>query len=87
MERAKQVKIVIIGAGLIGPRHAESVVKCPDASLYAIVDPSPQAEAVAQRFAVPLYRDIDELLLAATIPTTASQTQQSSAPRTPRTFP
>jgi predicted dehydrogenase len=65
MERAKQVKIVIIGAGLIGPRHAESIVKCPDALLYAIVDPSPQAEAVAQRFAVPLYRDIDELLLAA----------------------
>ena len=62
MERAKQVKIVIIGAGLIGPRHAESVVKCPGASLYAIVDPSPQAEAVAQRFRVPLYRDIDELL-------------------------
>jgi predicted dehydrogenase len=65
MERAKQVKIVIIGAGLIGPRHAESVVKCPDASLYAIVDPSPQAEAVAQHFNVPLYRDIDELLSAA----------------------
>ena len=65
MERAKQVKIVIIGAGLIGPRHAESVVKCPDALLYAIVDPSPQAEAVAQRFNVPLYRDIDELLSAA----------------------
>ena len=65
MERAKQVKIVIIGAGLIGPRHAESVVKCPDALLYAFVDPSPQAEAVAQRFNVPLYRDIDELLLAA----------------------
>jgi predicted dehydrogenase len=65
MERAKQVKIVIIGAGLIGPRHAESVIKCPDALLYAFVDPSPQAEAVAQRFDVPLYRDIDELLLAA----------------------
>ena len=65
MERAKQVKVVIIGAGLIGPRHAESVVKCPDALLYAFVDPSPQAEAVAQRFNVPLYRDIDELLLAA----------------------
>jgi predicted dehydrogenase len=65
MEGGKQVKIVIIGAGLIGPRHASSVVKCPDASLYAIVDPSPLAEAVAQRFQVPLYRDIDELLLAA----------------------
>lgn len=60
-----RIKIVIIGAGLIGPRHAESVAKCPDALLYAFVDPSPQAAAVAQRFAVPLYRDIDELLLAA----------------------
>jgi len=64
-DMVKQVKIVIIGAGLIGPRHAESVVKCPDALLYAFVDPNPQAEAVAQRFAVPLYKNIDELLLAA----------------------
>jgi len=59
-----RVHIVIIGAGLIGPRHAESVVRCPDASLYAIIDPNPQAEAVAQRFNVPLYKDIDELLAA-----------------------
>ena len=64
-DMVKKVKIVIIGAGLIGPRHAESVVKCPEALLYAFVDPSPQAAAVAQRFAVPLYKDIDELLLAA----------------------
>ncbi|KAM0720879.1 hypothetical protein Q7P37_003164 [Cladosporium fusiforme] len=59
---SSKIAIAIVGAGLIGPRHAESVVKCTDASLAAFVDPNPQAEAVARNFGVPLYQDVDDLL-------------------------
>jgi predicted dehydrogenase len=68
---ASKVTVAIVGAGLIGPRHADSVTRCPDASLAAFVDPSPQAEAVAQRFGVPLYKDIEELLASGTEPVAA----------------
>lgn len=61
---ADRVTVAIVGAGLIGPRHAESVLKCPDAVLAAFVDPSPQAESVARKFGVPLFTDIDGLLAA-----------------------
>lgn len=62
------ITIAIVGAGLIGPRHAESVVKCNDASLAAFVDPSPQAEAIARKFGVPLCRNVDELLASSSRP-------------------
>jgi predicted dehydrogenase len=68
---ASRVTVAIVGAGLIGPRHAESVAECPDASLVAFVDPDPQAEAVAQRFRVPLYRDVEGLLASGRLPAAA----------------
>lgn len=66
-----KVTVAIVGAGLIGPRHAESVARCPDASLVAFVDPSPQAQAVAHKFGVPLYPDIEGLLASETVPEAA----------------
>lgn len=68
---ASQVAVAIVGAGLIGPRHAESVAKCPDASLAAFVDPNPQAEAVAQKFGVPLHKDVEGLLASGSLPDAA----------------
>lgn len=68
---AGRVTVAIVGAGLIGPRHAESVTRCPDASLVAFVDPSPQAQTVAQRFGVPLYEDLEGLLASGTVPDAA----------------
>lgn len=65
---AAKIKIAIIGAGLIGPRHAQSVVACPDAELVAFVDPSPQADAVAKRFEVPCYDSVDALLASELLP-------------------
>ncbi|CAH2352341.1 hypothetical protein CLIB1423_06S04192 [[Candida] railenensis] len=55
------VSIIVIGAGLIGPRHAEHVVNRPNTSLFAIVDHSAKGPSVAQRFQVPLYKDLNEL--------------------------
>lgn len=68
---ASKVTVAIVGAGLIGPRHAESVARCPDASLAAFVDPSPQAEAVAHRYGVPLFKDIEGLLASGITPAAA----------------
>jgi predicted dehydrogenase len=68
---ASKVTIAIVGAGLIGPRHADSVVRCPDASLAAFVDPGPHAEQVARRYGVPLYKDIEGLLASGNVPAAA----------------
>lgn len=67
----EKVTIAIVGAGLIGPRHAASVVKCSEASLAAFVDPSPQAQAVADSFGVPLYSSIEALLASRDRPAAA----------------
>lgn len=68
---AGKIGIAIIGAGLIGPRHAASVVKCNDAFLVAFVDPNKQAEVVAREFGVPLYQNVDGLLASGTRPDAA----------------
>ncbi|ORY10430.1 hypothetical protein BCR34DRAFT_485686 [Clohesyomyces aquaticus] len=64
MSKTTPIKIVVVGTGLIGPRHAEAVVKDPDAELTCIVDPNPAAEAVALRFGCPLYKSIQDMLSA-----------------------
>ena len=71
MASRPRVSVAIVGAGLIGPRHADSIASCPDASLAAFVDPSPQAKSVAQRHGVPLYKDIEDLLASGNVPAAA----------------
>lgn len=56
------IKIAIIGTGLIGPRHAQSVARCNNASLLCLIDPRPEAQTVADAFNVPLFRDIKHML-------------------------
>lgn len=55
------VSIIVIGAGLIGPRHASHVVNRPNARLYAIVDHSAKGPSVAESFGVPLYKNLTEM--------------------------
>ncbi|AMJ60273.1 Gfo/Idh/MocA family protein [Bosea sp. PAMC 26642] len=45
----KPARLVVMGAGLIGSRHAEHVAAEPCAVLSAIVDPSPVGRALAER--------------------------------------
>lgn len=59
------VKLAIIGAGLIGPRHAEAVIRDVNAELLCIVDPNPAAKAVAERFGCDYYVTIQEMLASA----------------------
>jgi len=55
-------KIAVVGVGLIGPRHAETVVASSKALLAAIVDPMPAGKALATRLEVPYYQSVEELL-------------------------
>ena len=62
MSTPAPIRIAVVGTGLIGPRHAEAVLKESDAHLACIVDPSPAAEAVAARFQCPLYKSVQAML-------------------------
>ncbi len=55
-----KIRIAVAGAGTIGLRHIEEIQKSQAATLSAIIDPSPDALAVAQREAVPLYPSLQE---------------------------
>lgn len=41
-------RIAVMGAGLIGQRHAMHVAASPDADLACVIDPSPAGQAVAE---------------------------------------
>lgn len=58
---SRPVHIAIVGAGLIGPRHAEAVRAHPHASLACIVDPNPSAISVAENLGCPLYESTEQL--------------------------
>lgn len=62
------IKIAVVGVGLIGPRHAETVAASPNASLAAIVDLMPTGKALASKLNVPYYQTVTELLKSADKP-------------------
>ncbi|CAG8381680.1 unnamed protein product [Penicillium salamii] len=56
------VKVAIVGAGLIGPRHAKSVIANPSTELIALVDPMPTGEATASGLQTNYYPSVASLL-------------------------
>lgn len=56
------VTIAIVGTGLIGPRHAASVVQSRNAKLQCFVDPNPHAQNVADEFMVKRFGSIQDML-------------------------
>lgn len=57
-------KIVIIGVGLIGPRHAQAVLQEPTAELLCIVDPNAAAQEVAHKLGTAWYASTKDMLAA-----------------------
>lgn len=53
-----RIRIAVAGAGLIGLRHIEEIVASTECALHSIVDPGPNAPAVARQYDVPLYTTI-----------------------------
>lgn len=61
---ASPVSLAVLGAGLIGSRHIEHIIACPDASLHAVVDPSPAGKDAAAKAGVPWFQDFAAMLAA-----------------------
>lgn len=57
-----KTRIAVAGAGLIGRSHINVVQASATVELTAVVDPSPQADAIASAAGVPLYRTLEDLL-------------------------
>ncbi|KAJ5689902.1 Oxidoreductase N-terminal [Penicillium macrosclerotiorum] len=56
------VKVAIVGAGLIGPRHAHSVISNPSTELVALVDPAPTGPTTAAELKTNFYTSVAALL-------------------------
>ncbi|OJJ68270.1 hypothetical protein ASPBRDRAFT_185190 [Aspergillus brasiliensis CBS 101740] len=56
------INIIIVGAGLIGPRHAQSVLSHPSTNLLALIDPSPAASSVAASLNTLYFPSLKSLL-------------------------
>ncbi len=62
MKPIAQVTIAVVGAGLFGRKHIETMKQEPACRLAAIADPTPEAEAYARELGVPCFRDYGEML-------------------------
>ncbi|RLV89836.1 putative oxidoreductase YjhC [Spathaspora sp. JA1] len=60
-EQRSVLTFIVIGAGLIGPRHAEHVHARSDCKLMAIVDHSAKGPSVAAKFNCLLFKTLEEL--------------------------
>jgi predicted dehydrogenase len=58
------VKLAVVGAGLIGKRHAEHVAACREAMLSGVVDPSPVGREVAAALGAPWLPSFEAMLAA-----------------------
>lgn len=58
------LKVAVIGAGVIGRTHIDTLSKAGGVALSAIVDPTPAARDLAAQRQVPYFTDIDALLAA-----------------------
>ena len=57
-----KIRIAVAGAGLIGRTHIALASASPTVALAAVVDPAPDAAALARECGVPWYGTLDELL-------------------------
>lgn len=59
-----KIKFAVIGAGHIGKRHAEMVLRNPEAALVAFCDPAEASSLSLEKYNVPLYAGTEELYAA-----------------------
>jgi predicted dehydrogenase len=57
----QQLRVAVAGAGAIGRRHIELVLRRRDCGLAAIIDPAPGAAEIASRSGVPLFSSLTDL--------------------------
>mmetsp|Transcript_2013 Transcript_2013/g.2196 ORF Transcript_2013/g.2196 Transcript_2013/m.2196 type:complete len:394 (-) Transcript_2013:20-1201(-) len=59
---ASSLQIVVIGAGLIGPRHAQHVHQNAQTHLFGFVDPTPAGASAAEKFNTRSFKSIKEMI-------------------------
>lgn len=57
-----KIKFAVVGAGHIGKRHAEMIVRNPEAELIAIADVKNKEALSLENYNVPFYHSLEELL-------------------------
>jgi predicted dehydrogenase len=57
-----KIKFAVVGCGHIGKRHAEMIVRNPEAELLALVDVKPKSELGIEAYEVPFFSSIEDLL-------------------------
>ncbi|KAB2854082.1 MAG: Gfo/Idh/MocA family oxidoreductase, partial [Bauldia sp.] len=63
LQMTAQVRIAVIGAGLIGRTHVAVLRSAdPDFTLAAVADPSPAAAEEARALGYPIYAEVEEML-------------------------
>jgi predicted dehydrogenase len=65
MVQDKKIRFAIVGCGHIGKRHAEMIVRNPEAELIALCDIKPKEQLGIDKYEVPFFSDIDEMLKSA----------------------
>lgn len=58
----EEIAIAVIGCGLIGPRHAQSILAYNRCRLLCFVDPGTHAHDVAATFRVPVFPSVQQML-------------------------
>jgi predicted dehydrogenase len=71
MSLSLSFRIAVVGTGLIGLRHAEAVLKEPDAKLIAITDLNLVAKAIAEKLNCCFSQTVQELLVSSSKPDAA----------------
>lgn len=56
------VSIVVVGAGLIGPRHAHHVNANPNTKLFGIIDLNPDTAKVAESLGTNYFNSLDQMV-------------------------
>jgi predicted dehydrogenase len=57
-----KIKFAVVGCGHIGKRHAEMIVREPNAELVALCDIKPKQDLNVDNYSVPFFSTIDDLL-------------------------
>ena len=56
------VTLAVVGAGLVGSKHARLIAEQPECYLVGVCDPDSGRRSVAEELAAPFYRDLSDLL-------------------------
>jgi UDP-N-acetyl-2-amino-2-deoxyglucuronate dehydrogenase len=65
MNSETKIRFAVVGCGHIGKRHAEMIIRHPEAELVALCDIKQKEQLGIDEYEVPFFSDIDEMLQSA----------------------